>query len=92
MIKEKKKKEPQFAREAKHFTEMQILHREVTIVLEGVDKYDYLFGTVVLESNKCFQEELLSKGFATITEWNIGNSKFSNQMRKVEQEAKKKKS
>jgi len=78
------------AKEAKHFTELQLLHRDVTIVLDGIDKNEYLYGTIVLSNSKCYQEELVSKGFALVTEWNIGNSKFSTQIRKTEQEAKKK--
>jgi len=78
-------------KEAKYFTELSLLHRDVSLVLEGVDKFENLFGSIVLENNKCFQEELLSKGYATIAEWNVGNSKFSTVMRKAEQDAKKKK-
>jgi len=94
MIKEKtytKKKESNLAKQAKHFTEQQLLHRDVSLILEGVDKFENLFGTIILENNKCFQEELLSKGFATIAEWNVGNSKFTSNMRKAEQEGIKKK-
>jgi len=58
--------------------------------LDGIDKNEYLYGTIVLSNSKCYQEELVSKGFALVTEWNIGNSKFSTQIRKTEQEAKKK--
>ncbi|KAG2491495.1 hypothetical protein HYH03_010073 [Edaphochlamys debaryana] len=36
-----------FAREAKAFTEARILNRDVKLVLEGVDKYGNLFGTVL---------------------------------------------
>lgn len=34
------------AREAKWFTESRCLNREVRVVLEGVDKYNNLFGSV----------------------------------------------
>jgi len=85
------KKEGKLGKEAKYFTELSLLHRDVSLVLEGVDKFENLFGSIVLENNKCFQEELLSKGYATIAEWNVGNSKFSTVMRKAEQDAKKKK-
>jgi len=84
------KKEGKLGKEAKYFTELSLLHRDVSLVLEGVDKFENLFGSIVLENNKCFQEELLSKGYATIAEWNVGNSKFSTVMRKAEQDAKKK--
>jgi len=52
-------------------------------------KKNSLYGTIVYLGN-CFQVELLSKGFGTISEWNIGASKYSVQMRKAEYEAKKK--
>lgn len=34
------------AREAKWFSESRVLNREVRVVLEGVDKYNNLFGSV----------------------------------------------
>jgi staphylococcal nuclease domain-containing protein 1 len=36
-----------FAREAKWFSESRVLNQEVRVVLEGVDKYNNLFGSVV---------------------------------------------
>ncbi|MQL77969.1 hypothetical protein Taro_010395 [Colocasia esculenta] len=35
-----------FGREAKHFTEIRVLNRDVRIVLEGVDKFSNLIGSV----------------------------------------------
>ncbi|KAF9607540.1 hypothetical protein IFM89_036902 [Coptis chinensis] len=35
-----------FGREAKHFSEIRVLHRDVRIVLEGVDKFSNLVGSV----------------------------------------------
>ncbi|KAL0464023.1 UNVERIFIED_CONTAM: Ribonuclease TUDOR 1 [Sesamum latifolium] len=35
-----------FGKEAKHFTEIRVLHRDVRIVLEGVDKFSNLTGSV----------------------------------------------
>nr|KAJ0216967.1 hypothetical protein LSAT_V11C300140960 [Lactuca sativa] len=35
-----------FGREAKHFTEIHVLNRDVWIVLEGVDKFSNLIGSV----------------------------------------------
>ncbi|KAL9682194.1 hypothetical protein QQ045_013987 [Rhodiola kirilowii] len=35
-----------FGREAKHFTELRVLNRDVRIVLEGVDKFSNLIGSV----------------------------------------------
>ncbi|GLI65134.1 hypothetical protein VaNZ11_008590 [Volvox africanus] len=39
-----------FAREAKAFTEARVLNRDVKLVLEGVDKYGNLFGTVLFKA------------------------------------------
>lgn len=36
-----------FALEAKHFSEVAVLNREVRIVLQGVDKHDNLIGSVM---------------------------------------------
>lgn len=36
-----------FGQEAKHFADLTILQREVRLVLQGVDKYDNLFASVV---------------------------------------------
>ncbi|KFK32264.1 hypothetical protein AALP_AA6G219700 [Arabis alpina] len=35
-----------FAMEAKYFTELRVLNRDVRIVLEGVDKFNNLIGSV----------------------------------------------
>ncbi|KAG9152437.1 hypothetical protein Leryth_015833 [Lithospermum erythrorhizon] len=35
-----------FGREAKHYTEVRVLNRDVRIVLEGVDKFSNLIGSV----------------------------------------------
>ena len=39
-----------FALEAKHFTEMAVLNREVRIVLQGVDKHDNLIGSLMYQT------------------------------------------
>ncbi len=36
------------ARESRHLTEMRALNREVTLVVEGVDKFNNLFATMLL--------------------------------------------
>ena len=36
--------------EAKHFTEMAVLSKEVRIILQGVDKHDNLIGSIVYPS------------------------------------------
>ncbi|KAJ1417805.1 Tudor domain [Sesbania bispinosa] len=61
-----------FAHEAKFFTEMRVLNRDVRIVLEGVDKFSNLIGSVYYpdgESAKDLALELVENGFAKYVEW-----------------------
>ncbi|KAG8379632.1 hypothetical protein BUALT_Bualt07G0109100 [Buddleja alternifolia] len=61
-----------FGKEAKHFTEINVLHRYVRIVLEGVDKYNSLICSVYYpdgESAKDLALELVGNGFAKYVEW-----------------------
>jgi staphylococcal nuclease domain-containing protein 1 len=60
-----------FAREAKWFSEVRVLNREVRVVLEGVDKYNNLFGSVVFpegEGDKLgnLAEQLAAAGLAKV--------------------------
>ncbi|KAL0718316.1 hypothetical protein Bca4012_067638 [Brassica carinata] len=73
-----------FAMEAKYFTELRVLNRDVHIVLEGVDKFNNLIGSVyysVGETVKDLGLELVENGLAKYVEWS------ANMM---EEEAKKK--
>ncbi|CAN6814648.1 unnamed protein product [Brassica oleracea var. botrytis] len=73
-----------FAVEAKYFTELRVLNRDVRIVLEGVDKFNNLIGSVyysVGEEVKDLGLELVENGLAKYVEWS------ANMM---EEEAKKK--
>ncbi|KAJ0536778.1 putative micrococcal nuclease [Helianthus annuus] len=61
-----------FGREAKHFTEIRVLNRDVRIVLEGVDKFSNLIGSVYYadgESPKDLALELIENGYAKYVEW-----------------------
>uniref|UniRef100_A0A061S7B9 Staphylococcal nuclease domain-containing protein 1 n=1 Tax=Tetraselmis sp. GSL018 TaxID=582737 RepID=A0A061S7B9_9CHLO len=63
-----------FAREAKHFAECRILNREVRVVLEGVDKYNNLFGTVKFVVNDepvDFGEQIVAVGLAKVVDWSL---------------------
>jgi len=87
----------EWSKEARHYTELRILHRDVTVLFEGVDKFDSFFGTILISNNEnseepvTFQEELLLKGFAKIAEWSVARSKYANRFRKAEGAAKNKK-
>ncbi|KAG6481964.1 ribonuclease TUDOR 2-like [Zingiber officinale] len=61
-----------FGRDAKHFTETRILNRDVRIVLEGVDKFSNLIGSVYYpdgDTAKDLALELVQNGFAKYVEW-----------------------
>ncbi|KHG06599.1 Snd1 [Gossypium arboreum] len=61
-----------FAPEAKYFTEVRCLNRDVRIVLEGVDKFSNLIGSVYYpegESAKDLALELVENGLAKYVEW-----------------------
>ncbi|KAI9911856.1 hypothetical protein PsorP6_009679 [Peronosclerospora sorghi] len=82
-----------FAREAKHFTEVRLLHRDVDIKLEGIDKYGNLFGSIVHPSGHNISVELLKNGLGRMADW---SSVFSSAparaaMRSAEKDAKQQK-
>jgi len=61
-----------YAREAKHFAECKVLHREVRVVLEGVDKYQNLFGTLYHpESGEPVDiaEQFCRLGLSKVVDW-----------------------
>lgn len=63
-----------FAREAKWFTEQRALGREVRVVLDGVDKYQNLFGSVMYpEADKpaSLADGLVQAGLAKCVEWSL---------------------
>ncbi|KAG5537335.1 hypothetical protein RHGRI_024699 [Rhododendron griersonianum] len=83
-----------FGREAKHFTEIRVLNREVRIVLEGVDKFSNLIGSVYYpdgESAKDLALELIENGLAKYVEWSASmmEEDAKRRLKSVELEAKK---
>ncbi|GMF26517.1 unnamed protein product [Phytophthora lilii] len=81
------------AREAKHFTEVRLLHRDVELKLEGVDKYGNLFGSVVHHSGRNISVELLKNGLGRMADWSSAFTSASARaaMRTAEKEAKQQK-
>ncbi|CAI5716919.1 unnamed protein product [Peronospora destructor] len=81
------------AREAKHFTEVRLLHRDVELKLEGVDKYGNLFGSVVHPSGNNISVELLKNGLGRMADWSSSFTSASVRatMRAAEKEAKQQK-
>ncbi|XP_019167393.1 PREDICTED: ribonuclease TUDOR 1-like [Ipomoea nil] len=84
-----------YGREAKHFTEIRVLNRDVRIVLEGVDKFSNLIGSVYYsdggESPKDLGLELVEIGFAKYVEWSASmlEEDVKRRLKNAELEAKK---
>jgi staphylococcal nuclease domain-containing protein 1 len=83
-----------FGREAKHFTEFRVLNREVRIVLEGVDKFSNLIGSVYYsdgDSAKDLALELVENGLAKYVEWSASmmEEDAKRRLKSAELEAKK---
>eukprot|EP00878_Enallax_costatus_P006933 GHUV01007265.1.p1 GENE.GHUV01007265.1~~GHUV01007265.1.p1 ORF type:complete len:560 (+),score=208.13 GHUV01007265.1:80-1759(+) len=83
------------AREAKWFTESRCLNREVRVVLEGVDKYNNLFGSVFYpEEDKPanLAEALMQTGLAKAVEWSLNMmTNGAMRLREMERQAKQQK-
>ncbi|URE46439.1 Staphylococcal nuclease domain-containing protein [Musa troglodytarum] len=86
-----------FGREAKHFTEICVLSRDVRIVLEGVDKYSNLIGSVYYPDGDTAKDLALDlvqnvrKGFARFLEWsaNMMEDEAKRKLKAAELQAKK---
>ncbi|KAJ6676357.1 EBNA2 BINDING PROTEIN P100 [Salix viminalis] len=83
-----------FGMEAKHFTELRTLNRDVRIVLEGVDKFNNLIGSVYYpdgESAKDLALELVENGLAKFVEWsaNMMEEDAKRRLKTAELQAKK---
>lgn len=63
-----------YALQARHFSEVRALHREVRVVLEGVDKYNNLFGSILYpEGNEAVDlaQQLVKNSLAKVVEWSL---------------------
>ncbi|XP_057728758.1 ribonuclease TUDOR 1-like [Arachis stenosperma] len=83
-----------FAHEAKFFTEMRVLNRDVRIVLEGVDKYKNLIGSVYYSDGDAAKDlalELVENGYAKYVEWsaNMMEEEAKRKLKNAELQAKK---
>ncbi|KAI5084373.1 hypothetical protein GOP47_0000542 [Adiantum capillus-veneris] len=61
-----------YAREAKHFTEVRVLNRDVRVIVEGADKFGNLIGSVHYPQGDVAVDlalELLKHGLAKVVEW-----------------------
>ncbi|XVF08565.1 hypothetical protein REPUB_Repub07fG0014100 [Reevesia pubescens] len=83
-----------FGAEAKYFTEVRCLNRDVRIVLEGVDKFSNLIGSVYYpegETAKDLALELVENGLAKYVEWsaNMMEDDAKRRLKTAELQAKK---
>eukprot|EP00249_Psilotum_nudum_P022287 c28457_g1_i1 orf=385-3351(+) len=83
-----------FAREAKHFTEVRCLHRDVRVVLEGVDKFSNLIGSLHYPDGDAAIDlaiELVKNGLAKVVEWsaNMMEEEAKRQLKTAELQSKK---
>ncbi|KAJ6800938.1 ribonuclease TUDOR 2-like [Iris pallida] len=83
-----------FGREAKHFTEIRVMNRDVRIVLEGVDKFSNLIGSVIYadgDTTKDLALELVEAGLAKYVEWsaNMMEEDAKRKLKAAELQAKK---
>lgn len=58
-----------FSREAKFITEHYLLHRDVTVTIDGFDHFNNFFGTVVDREGRNICSALLQMGLANYVEW-----------------------
>lgn len=80
-----------FAREAKHHTEMHVLHRPVQLVPRGLDKYSNLMCSISFDSNDThgvdLAEDLLKAGLGRIADWSISLCDAASRLRSAESQA-----
>jgi len=75
-----------FAREAKYITEHLLLHRDVTVTLDGLDRLS-LYGTVSLNGSN-IALNLLNMGLAFFVEWTCKeNTSMAEKFREAEKKA-----
>eukprot|EP01120_Amphizonella_sp_Union-15-10_P010901 TRINITY_DN4527_c0_g1_i2.p1 TRINITY_DN4527_c0_g1~~TRINITY_DN4527_c0_g1_i2.p1 ORF type:complete len:1039 (-),score=264.52 TRINITY_DN4527_c0_g1_i2:95-3211(-) len=78
-----------FAREARFVAEHKLLHREVTVKVEGVDKSEFFFGTVLYDGHN-IGIDLLKSGLGQYVEW-TANKADADKLFQAESEAKSQK-
>jgi len=77
-----------YAREAKFYTDAKLLHRDVSVTLETLDKTNNLFGTVLdADQQRNIAGHLLQQGLATFVEWNCPVEK-AKEFQDLEEKAK----
>eukprot|EP01128_Nolandella_sp_AFSM9_P003365 TRINITY_DN1442_c0_g1_i1.p1 TRINITY_DN1442_c0_g1~~TRINITY_DN1442_c0_g1_i1.p1 ORF type:complete len:947 (+),score=364.09 TRINITY_DN1442_c0_g1_i1:83-2923(+) len=80
-----------FSRESKFFTEHLLLNRDVTVTLQGIDKYNNFFGTVLDDKKRNISVNLLSMGLASYVDWSASTKEDRKAFPEAEALAQKKK-
>jgi len=78
-----------YALESKYFTETRLLHRDVDVVVGGIDKYGTLYGTIIHPKGN-ISLELVKAGLARVVDYSIDFTARENAMqyRLAERQAK----
>jgi len=86
-----KKEKPQpWALEAQAFVEARLLHRDVHIILQGVDKTPNFYGTIQYPKGN-ISDRLLEEGYAKVMKWSANLTPEGPKFQKLEEEAKARK-
>lgn len=80
-----------YSRESKFFSEIEVLHRDVDIVFEGVDKGSTFFGTILYNNGTNLSERLLQEGLATYVDWSGSKTSKPKVLKAAEEAAKEEK-
>lgn len=82
-----KKKAQPWALEAVQYVEERLLHRDAQVLIQGVDKYGNLFGTVRIKSGD-IAAKLLENGYAKYVKWSGTLTGYGDRLRNLEDGAK----
>lgn len=79
-----------FALNAKYLTEIRLLHRDVHVRIEGLDRNGMIFGSITVPgaaTTSYIGEDLLRSGFAKTASWSIDLSPVAPALRTAERSA-----
>lgn len=82
-------KQQPFAREAKFFSELEVLHRDVDVIFEGVDKSNTFYGSIIYNGSTNLADKVLRNGLAVFVEWSGSKTSDPQLLRDAEASAKK---
>lgn len=80
---------PAVAEEAQSFREARLLHRDVHVLLQGIDKFNNFFGSIIYPKGN-ISVRLLSAGLAKVLKWSSFLTPDQAQLQAAEKAAKAK--